>query len=156
MLRHARQDARQCVGVDATARFSGCSEYDSGHRAETRLKSGPRHATDGKPTKTAQLVQAGRLKLAPGQPNPSSKLTDAVQEKICGLITNGLAYEQACQESDISRTTFWNWRVWGTANPKGRYGLFFAAIKKALSAKKRAAVAEAERRIYARHLRRFL
>jgi hypothetical protein len=109
-----------------------------------------------KATSVEQPQPRLRLPLAPGQPTPDSKLTDAVQEKICGLITSGLAYEQTCQLCGISRTTFYHWRVWGTADPKGRYGLFFAAIKKALSAKKRAAVAEAERRIYARYLRRFL
>jgi hypothetical protein len=88
--------------------------------------------------------------------NPDSKLDDEIQKKLCGLIASGLAYEKACQLCGISRTTFWNWRVWGTVDPKGRYGLFFAAIKKALSAKKRADVAEAKRRIYARYLRRFL
>jgi hypothetical protein len=73
-----------------------------------------------------------RLKLAPGQPTPQSKLTDAVQDKICGLIADGAPYAIACRQCDIARATFWNWRVWGTADPKGRYGRFFTAIKKAL------------------------
>jgi hypothetical protein len=96
-----------------------------------------------------------RLPLAPGQPAGCSKLTDALQAKICGLISNGDGYQRACQLCGITRSTFWNWRVWGTADPKGRYGRFFAAIKKALRKKKRADVAEAERRINARYLRRF-
>lgn len=86
-----------------------------------------------------------RLRLAPGQPNVFSKLTDAVQEKICGLIAGGTLYEQACQQCGISRATFWNWRVWGTADPKGRYGRFLAAVEAARGECKVDA-AEAERR----------
>lgn len=103
-----------------------------------------RHATDGKPTKTAQLAQAGRLKL-----------TDDLERKICDLIEHGAPYESACQECGIARRTLYNWRTAGTAKPDGRYGRFLAAIKNAVRKKKRADVAEAERRIYARYLRRF-
>jgi hypothetical protein len=116
---------------------------------------------NGSQSKKSKLVEQPRLrlKLAPGQPNPQSKLTDAVQAKICGLIANGSDYQRACLQCGITRATFWNWRVWGTADPKGRYGQFFAAIKKALREKKRVDVAEAERRIIAmnraRRLRRF-
>jgi hypothetical protein len=106
--------------------------------------------------KISKQCQRLRLKLAPGQPSQDSKLNDELEKKICGLIAGGASYDPTCRQCDISRTTFYNWRLWGTVDPKSRYGRFFAAIKKALSAKKRAAVAEAKRRIYARKLRRFL
>lgn len=93
---------------------------------------------NGTQSRKSKLVEQPRLRLplAPGQPNSISKLTDALQAKICGLIADGAPYAIACRQCDITRATFWNWRVWGTADPKGRYGRFFAAIKKALSEKK--------------------
>jgi hypothetical protein len=98
-----------------------------------------------------------RLPLAPGQPNSISKLTDAVQEKICSLITNGARYEQACLQCNITRQTCHNWRVRGAHDPNGRYGRFLAAINTALSECEIDA-AEAERRVdainAARRLRR--
>jgi hypothetical protein len=100
-----------------------------------------------------------RLPLAPGQPNRYSKLSDALERKICDLIEHGAPYESACQQCGIARRTLYNWRTAGTAKPDGRYGRFLAAIKNALRKKKRADVAEAERRINAmnraRRLRRF-
>jgi hypothetical protein len=93
------------------------------------LKNGPQ----SRKSKLTSVEQPRvRLKLAPGQPTPQSKLTDAIEAKICDLIANGAGYEQACLQSGITRATFWNWRVWGTADPKGRYGRFFAAVRKAL------------------------
>jgi hypothetical protein len=103
---------------------------------------------NGTQSRKSKLVEQPRLRLPlmPGQPNPISKLTDALQAKICGLIANGARYEQACLQCNITRATFWNWRVRGTVDPKGRYGRFLAAVNTALS---ECAVdaAEAERRV---------
>jgi hypothetical protein len=62
-----------------------------------------------------------RLKLAPSQPNPYSKLTDVLQAKICGLIANGARLR-------VTRQTCHNWRVRGVHDPNGRYGRFLAAV----------------------------
>ncbi len=46
-----------------------------------------KNGTQSRKSKLTSVEQPRlRMKLAPGQPNPYSKLTDAVQEKICGLI----------------------------------------------------------------------
>ena len=93
-------------------------------------------------------MKSSKLPLAPGQPTVYSKLTDAVEAKICELIANGALYEIACLQCGISRQTYHNWRVRGAHDPKGRYGRFLAAVNMALSEKRNAVdAAEAERRV---------
>jgi hypothetical protein len=105
----------------------------------------PKNGTQSRKSKLVEQPRL-RLKLAPGQPSPYSKLTDAVQEKICDLIAAGAVYESACQQCNISRPTYWNWRVRGTADPNGRFGRFLAAVNTALS-RNAVDAAEAENRV---------
>jgi hypothetical protein len=67
--------------------------------------SQPTMLKNGTQSRKSKLVEQPRLrmKLAPGQPNPYSKLTDALQAKICGLIATGARYEQACLQCNITR-----------------------------------------------------
>jgi hypothetical protein len=74
--------------------------------------------------------------LAPGQPNANSKLTDALQSELCGLIMNKATLEDAADYLGLNRTTIWEWRDRGRAEPESRYGAFERAVTKALAAAK--------------------
>jgi hypothetical protein len=74
--------------------------------------------------------------LAPGQPNAHSKLTDALQSELCGLIMNKATLEDAADYLGVNRTTIWEWRDRGRAQPETRYGAFERAVTKALAAAK--------------------
>jgi len=60
--------------------------------------------------------------LAPGQPNAHSKLTDALQSELCGLVMNKATLEDAADHLGLNRTTIWEWRDRGRADPESRYG----------------------------------
>ena len=74
--------------------------------------------------------------LAPGQPNAHSKLTDELQNELCGLIMNKATLEDAADYLGVNRTTIWEWRDRGRAQPETRYGAFERAVTKALAAAK--------------------
>jgi hypothetical protein len=72
-----------------------------------------------------------RLRRDDGRPNPNSKLTNASEEKLCGLVQNQLTLTDACDVLEINRTTVWEWRSLGQRDPDSRYGQFERAITKA-------------------------
>ena len=60
-----------------------------------------------------------------------TKLTDAVQEKVCEYIRQGLTYEVAARAAGISESTFYRWRERGESARSGRYREFWEALKRA-------------------------
>ena len=74
--------------------------------------------------------------MALGQPNAHSKLTDQLESELCALITNKATLEDAADYLGINRTTIWEWRDRGRAEPESRYGAFERAVTKAFAAAK--------------------
>ena len=66
-----------------------------------------------------------------GRPNPQSKLTDILEEKLCALIQKQLTLTDACDVLEVNRTTVWEWRSLGQRDPESRYGQFERQITKA-------------------------
>lgn len=60
-----------------------------------------------------------------------SKLTDAVQMRICQAIQAGATYEMAANLVGVRRQTIATWLVRGEKQSSGRYRTFFDAFKKA-------------------------
>jgi hypothetical protein len=85
-----------------------------------------------------------RKRLAPGQPHAQSKLTDEVQEQICGFIAGGMRWVDACQLSGIHRATAWMWKERGAAGEE-RYAEFMEAVDLAEIKSKALLVAEIRR-----------
>ena len=60
-----------------------------------------------------------------------TKLTPALQEKICQYIRLGMKYERAAIAAGISESTFYSWKEKGEQQKTGSYRDFLEALKKA-------------------------
>ena len=60
-----------------------------------------------------------------------SKLTPALQEKICGYIAGGNTYAVSCRMARLGVTTFCRWRATGENAKSGKYREFWQAVKDA-------------------------
>jgi hypothetical protein len=114
------------------------------HVRESRVKTGSKKKPDPKkkprarvhsgrikPTRSGRPGRPARLKRRAGQVGPPSKLDNALQKKLCGMIAGGLRQEDACQLCGITRVTLYNWRTAGAAKPYSRYGRLLADFEKA-------------------------
>lgn len=79
-----------------------------------------------------------------GRPSAHSKLTNKVQEKVCGFIAGGLRIEDACALSGIHRSTLWVWKDKGAAGEE-RYKEFVEAVELAETKSKALLVGEIRR-----------
>lgn len=86
-----------------------------------------------------------KQKKSPDEPaKTNSKLTDKVQEKICGFIAGGMRWEDACVLSGIHRSTAWVWKDRGAAGEE-RYKEFLEAVELAEMRSKALLVADIRR-----------
>jgi hypothetical protein len=72
-----------------------------------------------------------RRKLKEGQPNPCSKLTTALTEKICGYVASGMSWQDAAALCGIHRNQITLWKAKGDAEGEGPYADFLRAAEQA-------------------------
>lgn len=76
------------------------------------------------------MANIGRPRKKVGQP---TKLSPAVQEKICDAIRAGNYIETSASYAGVDKQTLYNWLKWGARDGKGAFWEFSKAVERAMA-----------------------